>query len=103
MRALACQKTVLEAQRLGLARPEVGYEDVGDGSQPPHEIKTCLRGDVGRRGALAAVPDVELRPPARRVAARRLHLQHVGALVGKELTEVLPGGSRRQLQYANAV
>ena len=84
-----------EAQPIHHLRPEILHQHVGAGDQLAQDVDALGLLEVDRQRALAAVGRYEqggelagridrLAAAARDVAARRLDLDHVGALVGQE-------------------
>ena len=93
------------------ARAEVLDDEVAAGRDPRHEGPALFRAEVdgeralapGDRGPPQAVAVAGHPPPSHRVAlARRLDLDHLGAVVGQQLAGEGPGDEAAELEHAHA-
>ncbi len=78
-------------------------EHVGAGRErdEPGAVGVVVEVELG--AALAPVPDLRSREPARRVAARRFDLGDVGAVVAEEHPGHGPGDPRRQVEHDHTI
>ncbi len=88
---------------LHLVREQVHDEDVDVRHEPAQEVASCLRCQIDRHRTLVASQDRPHRPSSIRVPARRLHLDHVGAVVGEQRRDERSGIERRSIDDAQAV
>ncbi|EWS65196.1 hypothetical protein Y695_01560 [Hydrogenophaga sp. T4] len=93
-------------------RAEVVHEDIGAFDQAPHRSRALRRFEVKRHAALVAVQVQEQRThagmasgadPACRVALRGFNLDHVRAMVAKDLGGVGPHQHRAEVDHPHAL
>ena len=82
---------------LHLVREQVHDEDVDVRHEPAQEVASCLRCQIDRDRTLVASQDRPHRPSSVRVPTRRLHLDHVGAVVGEQRRDERSGVERRSI------
>src|SRR5262249_33068808 len=94
---------VADAQALGDARPHVLHDDVGALGELMDDLAALWRLQVDRERALAAIPAVEARQLAERIALERLDLDHRRAEVGQLHRGVGAGDVARQVDDLDTV
>jgi len=77
-------------------------QHIGGVDQRERALPTLIGSQVEHDPVLAPVPHREARHPPRPVAARRLDLHDVRAVVGEELTDQRPGHALAQLDHKEA-
>ena len=99
----ACTRVVAEAEALHDAGPERLDDDVGGAEQPIEDVFAVGRLQVDGERTPAAVPHAVAVVRAERVAAGRLDLDDVGALLGEQQHAERAGDSPREIEDADTV
>ncbi len=97
------QRRVVDAQRRRAALRLVDDDHVRRGGEQREARAAAVAREVEHRGALAAVQRLEREARAKRIAARRLDLDHVGAVIGEEHRRVRARDAGRRVDDAHAV